>query len=48
MIKTPKIQVLQVRMEREGKTEILIQHDEPVEYLWKLLETESLARMVHI
>lgn len=35
--KTPEIQVKQVRMQRDGKTELLIENYEPSPYLWGLL-----------
>lgn len=37
--KTPEIQVKQVRMQRKGKTEILIENYEPAAYLWNLLKS---------
>jgi aminopeptidase len=36
--KTPEIHVKQVRMQRKGKNEILIEHYEPSEYLWELIK----------
>jgi hypothetical protein len=43
--KTPEIQVLQVRMQRYGKTEILIQNYQPSQYLWNLLEVREFAEI---
>lgn len=36
--KTPEIHVKQVRMQRKGKNEILIEHYEPSDYLWGLIK----------
>lgn len=36
MAKTPDIQVKQVRMHRDGRTEVLIENNEPAAYLWGL------------
>lgn len=38
--KTPEIHVKQVRMQRSGKNEILIEHYDPSEYLWGLIQPE--------
>ncbi len=40
--KTPEIRVRQVRMQRHGKSEVLIQDYEPAEYLLELLKDKKL------
>jgi aminopeptidase len=40
--KTPEIQVRQVRMEREGKIEVLIENGQPAEYLRNLIGDSAL------
>lgn len=39
--KTPEIHVRQVRMQRQGKNEILIEHYEPSNYLWSLINEKK-------
>jgi hypothetical protein len=37
--KTPEIEVTQVRMQRDGQTEVLIEHFEPAAYMRGLLDS---------